>query len=84
MEESSYYLTIIFGLNSDFVLNQKLQWLGHLGCMGDDRLPKQLLFRDFLKRPFQGSKKRWRDELMSYLKAISVEDWYVVCQDCER
>ena len=48
----------------------------------DDRLPKQLLFGELLKkRPFHGAKKRWRDEMMSDLWAIGVEDWYAVCQD---
>jgi len=49
-----------------------------------DRLPKQLFFGELLKkRPFHGAKKRWRDEVMSDLWAISVEDWYVVSQDSE-
>ena len=70
---------------ADFVLDQRLRWLGHLGCMSSDRLPKQLLFGELLKkRPFYGAKKQWRDEVMSDLRAISVEDWYVVCQDRER
>jgi len=64
---------------ADFILNQRLQWLGHLGHMSVDRLLKQLLFRELLKkRPFHSAKKRWRDEVMSDLWAISVEDWYVV------
>ena len=53
--------------------------------MSSDRLPKQLLFGELLKRrPFYGAKKQWRDEVTSDLRAISVEDWYVVCQDRER
>ena len=60
-------------------MDQRLQWLGHLGRMSSDRLPKQLLFGELLKkRLFYGAKKRWRDEVMSDLRAISVEDWYVV------
>ena len=35
------------------------------------------------KRPFHGTKKRWRDEVMRDLKAIGIEDWYAVCQDRE-
>ena len=70
---------------ADFVLDQRLRWLGYLGRMSSDRLPKQLLFGELLKRrPFYGAKKRWRDEVMSDLRAISVEDWYVACQDRER
>jgi len=29
---------------SDFIMERRLHWLGHLGRMSDDRLPKQLLF----------------------------------------
>ena len=70
---------------ADFVLKQRLQWLGHLGRMSCDRLPKQLLFGELLKRrPFHGAKKRWRDEVVSDLRVIGVEDWYVACQDRKR
>jgi len=67
---------------ADFILNQQLWWLGHLGRMSNERLPKQLFFGELLKkRPFHGAKK---DEVMSDLRVISVEDWYVVRQDRER
>ena len=70
---------------ADFILQQRLKWLGHLGRMNSERLPKQLLFGELVrKRPFHGTKKRWRDEVMRDLKAISIEDWYTVCQDRER
>ena len=50
-----------------------------------EQLPKQLLFAELLKkRPFYGAKKRWRDEVVKDLWAISVEDWYVVCQDHKK
>jgi len=38
---------------ADFILNQWLRLLAHLARMRDDRLPKQLLFGELLKkRPF--------------------------------
>ena len=47
-------------------------WLS--GRMNSERLPKQLLFGELLKKkPFHGAKKRWMDEVMRDLKAISVE-----------
>ena len=41
-------------LAADFIMERRLDWLGNLGHMSDDRLPKQLLNRE-LKRtqPFQ-------------------------------
>ena len=40
----------------DFIMERRLCWLGHLGHMSDDRLPKQLLFGELQKtRPFHGT-----------------------------
>ena len=68
---------------SDFIMERRLRWLVHLGCMSDDRLPKQLLFGELQKtRPFHGTKKRWRDGVLSDLNTISIEgNWYFLCQD---
>jgi len=79
-------LSEAFGMQwsvSDFIMERRLRWLGHLGRMSNDRLPKQLLFGELQrKRPFHGTKKRWRDGMLSDLKAISIEDsWYSLCQD---
>ena len=61
---------------ADFALKQRLRWLGHLGRMDSMWLPKQFLFGELMKkRPFHGTKKRWRDEVMRDLKAIGMEDW---------
>ena len=51
--------------------------------MDNDSIPKKLLFGELVKKcPFHGPKKRWRDELMDALHAISVEDdWYQLCQN---
>jgi len=70
-------------LVSDFIMERRLRWLGHFGCMSDDRLPKQLLFGELQKpRPFHVTKKRWRDGVLSDLKALSIEgNWYSLCQD---
>jgi len=56
---------------------------GHLGRMDESRTPKQLLFGELLKtRPFHGTKKRWRDEIVGDLRAIGVGDeWFQLCQN---
>ena len=67
-------------LISDFVMEQRLRWLGHLG---NDRLPKNVLFGELRgKRPCQGTKRRWRDVARSDIEAIGAGDsWYELCQD---
>ena len=68
---------------SDLIVDQQLRWLGHVGCMDEERLPKKMLFGDLRKtRPCKGTKKRWRDVVRSNVEAIGVgKMWYELCQD---
>ena len=68
-------------LIADFNMERRLHWLGHLVRMADDRVPKQLLFGELRKkRPFHGTKKRWRGGVLSDLKAITIDNcWYALC-----
>ena len=79
---TSQHLSVQFGmpwLIADYILERRLQWLGHLGCMDEQRAPKQLLFGELVKRrSFQGPKKRLRNEL----HALGViDEWYWLCKD---
>ena len=61
---TSQSLSHKFGLQhsiSDIILEQRLRWLGHVGCMDEERLPNRLLFGELnMKRPcHRGAKKRW-------------------------
>ena len=68
---------------SDLVMEQQLRWLGHVGRMNEERLPKRVLFGELRKkRPRHGTKKRWRDVARSNVEAIGTgERWYSLCQD---
>ena len=83
---TSQSLSHRFGLQrsiSDIILEQRLRWLGHVGCMVEERLPNRLLFGELnMKRPCHRAKKRWRNVLKVDLQAIGVYDrWYELCQD---
>ena len=48
----------------DIIMDRRLQLLGHLGRMEDERLQKQMLFGELKKKqPYHGVKKRWRDQV---------------------
>ena len=66
-------------------MDRRLQWLGHLRRMKDERMPKQLLFGELRKkRACHGTKKRWQDHLAGDLQAIGLKDgWYQLCQSRE-
>ena len=66
---------------------RRLRWLGHVGRMTDDRLPKQILFGELLStRPFHGPKLRWRDVVQRDLRNIGFDStsWYAAVHDCAR
>lgn len=62
----------------DLLMVHRLRWLGHLGHMGGERLPKKLLFGELeKKRPCHGTKKRWHDGLKSDLQVTGIGGgWY--------
>ena len=61
-------------------MDPRVEWLGHLW---DERLPKVMLFGELIKkRPWHGTRKRWRDQMSGDLQAVGInESWYQLCQD---
>ena len=58
---------------------KRLEWLGHLARMADNRMPKSVLFSWLSEpRPRCGPKKRWRDVIRKDLDYIGVNEdkWY--------
>ena len=58
---------------------RRLEWLGHLARIDDDRLPNFALFSRLPQtRPRCGPRKRWRDVVRKDLKDIEVYEtvWY--------
>ena len=83
---TSKRLASAFGMQQsipELIMEQRLRWLGHVGRMDEERLPKRVLFGELRKRrPCHGTKKRWRDAARSDVEAIGVGDrWYELCQD---
>ena len=61
---------------------KRLRWLGHVGRMQDDRLPKRLLFSQvFGHRSVGRPRLMWNDIARSDLASIHENKWYSNCQN---
>ena len=61
------------------LMRRRLEWLGHLARMPDQRLPKMCIFSWLPQtRPQGGPRRRWRDLVKTDLKAVGVSNgcWY--------
>ena len=67
---------------SDMLRKRRLQWLGHVSRMDEDRLPKQLLFGWLPQvRPAHGPRLRWKDRVADDLGKLGVTEWYQLAQE---
>ena len=61
---------------------RRLEWIGHLARMEDNRIQKQLLFGWLGKaRPPEGPRLRWKDRVHADLRQLEVQTWYQAAQD---
>lgn len=65
------------------IRQRRLEWLGHVSRMEDDRMPRRLLFGILpITRPPGGPKKRWRDAVTVDLRELDADqDWYAVATE---
>ena len=70
-------------LVSDFVIEQRLRWLDHLGCTSNDRLPKKVLLGELSRtRPGHRTMRRSRDVASSDVEGIGATNGRSeLCQD---
>ena len=68
---------------ADILMKHSLRWLRHIARMESNRLPKQLLFGELVKRPSHGTKRRWRDVAAADIKAMAISEgeWYDLAQE---
>ena len=64
------------------LLRRRMEWLGHVARMDDDRTPRQLLFGSLLPtRPACGPRKRSRDAVRTDIRHLHLEgDWFDTAQ----
>ena len=68
---------------ADTLQQRRLVWLGHLGRMGDDRLPKKMLFGRVAAggRHRGRPKQTWKGRVLTDLADCKMSRWYQSCQD---
>ena len=87
---STEQLAVQFGMCDGIgvlLVQCRLRWLGHVARMGDNRLPKQLLFKELLTvRPSHGPRLHWRDVVLRDIQRLGLDalNWYDVAQDRSR
>ena len=70
------------GTVSDVLRKRRLQWLGHVARMPEDRLPVRLLFGWLPStRPAHGPRLRWKDRVSSDLQKLHAQNWFEAAQN---
>ena len=66
------------------MVQHRLSWLDHVVRMGDDYLPKAMLFGELsTTRPFHGPKLWWRDVVVRDVQRMGLDalSWYEVAHN---
>jgi len=56
-----------------FIKKQRLNWLGHVECMAEDKIVQKIKrWKPMSKRPVGRPKTRWEDEVLEDIKSINI------------
>ena len=61
---------------------QRLNWLRHVECMGEDNIVQKIeRWKHVSKGPIGRPKIRWEDDVLEGIKSINAGDWKKVAQN---
>jgi Reverse transcriptase (RNA-dependent DNA polymerase) len=59
-----------------YIKARRLQWLGHIERMEDDRIPRRIAWKTPMHKRKKGRpRKRWREEVMADLREKGIQNW---------
>jgi hypothetical protein len=66
------------------IKSRRMRWVGHVACMGEERsVYRVLVGRPEGKRPLEGPRHRWEDNIKMDLREIGIDgaNWIQLAQD---
>jgi hypothetical protein len=68
-----------------WIRGQRISWLGHLEKMEENRVPKKIFTQELEgKRRRERPRKRWKEEVESYLQVLGVRRWRELATDRKK
>jgi len=68
-----------------WIKGQRISWLGHLGRLEEDRMPKKNFTEELKGKRRRGRpRKRWKEEVERDLQVLGVRRWKELVADREK